>query len=261
MSSVDSGFILILDLMVLAVIDYFYVFIHFKWKSVTLPLMFWCIMYRKDSSVPILSDIVTEIIKNKEAEKTAKPCVENNAQDLDNKDKLGCATDVPETRRESVDKGSENNHMKGPLSGHSRRKSQRAAVDASASRKTKTAADFFNISVPSEGREKKNTSMRSDYQNNNTPSPQVDATETSADFFKIPVSSERREKKNKRMRSDHQNKNIPSPQLDATNDPENVVSSKVRLIYLLRQSFTSILKQAPCIHVFFMLCVFCVHIF
>ncbi|XP_042026949.1 uncharacterized protein LOC121774090 [Salvia splendens] len=205
---------------------------------------------RKDSSVPILSDIVTEIVKNKEAEKTAKPRVENNAQDLDNsdgkasqrkrksisggkeqisdnKDKLGCATDVPETRRESVDKGSENNHMKGPLSGHSRRKSQRAAVDACASRQTKTATDFFNISVPSEGREKKNASMRSDYQNNNTPSPQVDATKTAADFFKISVSSERREKKtNASVRRDHQNKNIPSPQLDATNDPENGASSK-----------------------------------
>ncbi|XP_042031285.1 uncharacterized protein LOC121777993 isoform X2 [Salvia splendens] len=183
---------------------------------------------RKDS-VPILSDIVTEIIKNKEAQKTAKPRVENNAQDLDNsdgKDKLGYAIDVSETRRESVDKVSENNHMKGPLSGHSIRKSQRAAVDASASRKTKTATDFFNISVPSEGTEKKNARTRSDYQNKNIPSPQLDAaTKTASDFFKIPVSSQGSKKMKASVRSDYQSKNVPSTQLDA-NDHENGVSSK-----------------------------------
>ncbi|KAL1535971.1 hypothetical protein AAHA92_28687 [Salvia divinorum] len=212
---------------------------------------------RKDSSVPILGDIVSEIIKNKEAQKTDKPLVENNAQDLDNiktnyterktstsdkvansdgkacqrkrksfslskeqssdnTDKLGYATIVSGTRCENVDKGSENDHMKGPLSGYSRRQSQRAGRDASASRKTKTATDFFKIPVPSEGREKMSESVRSDYQNKNILSPQLDATKTATNIFKIPVRSEGREKMSESVRSDYQNKNIPSPQLDAT---------------------------------------------
>lgn len=164
---------------------------------------------RKDSSVPILSDCVAQIIKNKKAQMTARrsipalPLAEYSVQDLDyinhnserktrssdsdgkgsqkkckqissgkvaSPDKHGHATAVSKTRRENVDKGSEN-QVKGLLSGHSRRQSQQCE---DASKRIKSTSDFFKIPVPSGGKERMNSNVRSYYQRKNISSTELD---------------------------------------------------------------------------------------